>query len=323
MNINNITIPQKLEALQAVVDNPDIAPYDIPYHFYADDIIDNSTPCQPTDKGRALWERFTRHLNTGYKTLTTGERIFWLTKYTGENQPDNQTLLNIVRTTSSTEIRDAAVTYYAAHQCKHGVTDEWRPVLTNILEGYTKASVIVAPIVDEQLIRHAANSDAIAAWLTAHPKASDPLIHRWLHSGDGLIVAAVVRHIDPARLPLIDVDRIVSDTWSNINGMSSAFASVARYLTIPQLNTLLDHGVIDMLDTLIFGSPFSDEQWEMFDKRDHESVKGALWEYRRDMHSLQKERERLFINPDCKFAARVDKSCLSPTWEDGDDWTTM
>lgn len=28
MNINNITIPQKLEALQAVVDDPDIAPYD-------------------------------------------------------------------------------------------------------------------------------------------------------------------------------------------------------------------------------------------------------------------------------------------------------
>ena len=81
--MNTLTIPQKLEALQAVVDNPDIAPYDIPYHFYADDIIDNSTPCQPTDKGRALWERFTRHLNTGYKTLTTGERIFWLTKYTG------------------------------------------------------------------------------------------------------------------------------------------------------------------------------------------------------------------------------------------------
>ena len=76
--MNTLTIPQKLEALQAVVDNPDIGRYDIPYHFYVDvdDIIDNRTPCRPTEQGQALWERFTKHLNTGYKKLTTGERLF-------------------------------------------------------------------------------------------------------------------------------------------------------------------------------------------------------------------------------------------------------
>lgn len=122
----SLTIPQKLEALQAVVDNPDIGWYDTPHHYCTYDIIDDSTPCRITEQGQALWERFTKHLNTGYKKLTTGERLFWLTTYTGENQPDDTQLLDIIRTSTSSEVREAAATHYAARHHEHDVTDTSR-----------------------------------------------------------------------------------------------------------------------------------------------------------------------------------------------------
>jgi hypothetical protein len=212
--MGTLTIPQQLEALQAVADNPDISRDDILLHAWTDDILTPGTPCRMTDKGRALWERFGRHLSQGYKRLTGGERLFWLTAYTGDPQPDDQTLSTIIDATTSPDIRAAAVKYYATHQGKNGVTDgRWDAIIANFLHYafeygnrplYDKALRAVTPIVSEWTIRYATTDDVIAQWLTVHPNAGDPLIRQWLYSGDGLIVAAVIRHIDPARLPLLD-----------------------------------------------------------------------------------------------------------------------
>lgn len=267
--MEKLTIPQKLEALQAVNDNPDINWADIPHHYCTDDIITPGTPCRMTDKGQALWERFTKHLNNGYKKLTTGERIFWLTAYTGDHRPDDTQLLGIARTSTSSEVR------------------------------------------------------VVAAWLNTHPEASDDIIHHWLIDGWDGVVGAAIQSIDPTRLPLVDIPEILDAPHSLSEWTRTSFARVARHLTVPQLEILLDRGIATVTDMLIFGAPFTDEQWKLFDKRDHEAVENALWEYRRYAHSLQKERERLFINPDCEFAARVDKSCLSPAWDKGEDWTTV
>lgn len=333
--MNSLTIPQQLEALQAVADNPDISRDDILLHAWTDDIITPGTPCRMTDKGQALWERFTKHLSQGYKRLTGGERLFWLTAYTGDPQPDDQTLINIIDATTSPDIRAAAVKYYATHQGKNGVTDDvWSAIITKFLRDafeydnrplYAKALSVVAPLVDEQTIRYATTSDAIAQWLTVHPNASDPLVDQWLYSGDGLIVAAVIRHIDPARLPLLNIPRIIGGTHTHTASMRSAFASVARYFTIPQMETLLDNGVTTVSDMLAFGGPYADEQWEFFDKYDHKEVKAALWDYRRYALQHQLVRERLFANPNGRFATKVEESCLKPEEQEqkADGWTTM
>lgn len=317
--MNTLTIPQKLEALQAVVDNPDIGRYDIPYHFYVDvdDIIDNRTPCRPTEQGQALWERFTKHLNTGYKKLTTGERLFWLTAYTGENQPDDTQLLDIIRTSTSSEIREAAATHYAAHHHEHDVTGKWRHVIADILRGVDPDSAtldeIVAPLADEQLIRDTEDGKAVAAWLDTHPEASDDIIHHWLIDGWDGVVGATIQSIDPTRLPHIDIPEILDAPHSLSEWTRTSFASVARHLTVPQLETLLDRGIATVTDMLIYSGPFTDEQWRLFDKRNHEAVETALWEYRRHACALWKEGSRLFTDPTGGFASQVNQTAIEQT----------
>ena len=314
--MNTLTIPQKLEALQAVVDNPDIGRYDIPYHFYVDvdDIIDNRTPCRPTEQGQALWERFTKHLNTGYKKLTTGERLFWLTTYTGENQPDDTQLLDIIRTSTSSEIREAVATHYAARHHEHDVTGKWRHVIADILRGVDPDSAtldeIVAPLADEQLIRDTEDGKAVAAWLNTHPEASDDIIHHWLIDGWDGVVGATIQSIDPTRLPHIDISEILNAPHSLSEWTRTSFASVARHLTVPQLEILLDRGIATVSDMLIYSGPFTDEQWRLFDKRNHEAVEIALWEYRRHVCALWKEGSRLFADPTGDFANQVNQTAI-------------
>lgn len=310
----SITVAQKLEALQAVVGNPDIGRYDIPHHFYVDDIIDNRTPCRPTEQGQALWERFTKHLNTGYKKLTTGERLFWLTTYTGENQPDDTQLLGIIRTSTSSEVREAAATHYAAHRHEHDVTGKWRHVIADILCGVDPDSAtlaeIVAPLADEQLIRDTEDGKAVAAWLDTHPEASDDIIHHWLIDGWDGVVGATIQSIDPTRLPHIDIPEILNAPHSLSEWTRTSFASVARHLTVPQLETLLDRGIATVTDMLIYSGPFTDEQWRLFDKRNHEAVEIALWEYRRHACALWKEGSQLFADPTGGFANQVNQTAI-------------
>lgn len=312
--MNTLTIPQKLEALQAVADNPDIGRYDIPHHFYVDEIIDDRTPCRMTEQGQALWERFTKHLNTGYKKLTTGERLFWLTTYTGENRPDDQTLLNIIRTSTSSEVREAAATHYAAHHHEHDVTDKWRHVIADILRGVDPDSAtlaeIIAPLADEQLIHDTEDGKAVAAWLDTHPEASDDIIHHWLIDGWDGVVGATIQSIDPTRLPHIDIQEILDAPHSLSEWTRTSFASVARHLTVSQLETLLDHGIATVTDMLIYSGPFTDEQWRLFDKRNHEAVETALWEYRRHVRALWKESSRLFTDPTGDFANQVNQTTI-------------
>lgn len=310
----SLTIPQKLEALQAVADNPDIGWYDTPHHYYTDDIITSGTPCRMTDKGHALWERFTKHLNTGYKKLTTGERLFWLTTYTGENQPDDTQLLDIIRTSTSSEVREAAATHYAAHHHEHDVTDKWRDVITDILRGIDPDSAtlaeIVAPLADEQLIRDTEDGKVVAAWLDTHPEASDDIIHHWLIDGWDGVVGATIQSIDPTRLPLVDIPEILDAPHSLSEWTRTSFASVARHLTVPQLETLLDRGIATVTDMLIYSGPFTDEQWRLFDKRNHEAVETALWEYRRHVRALWKESSQLFADPTGGFADQVNQTAI-------------
>lgn len=310
----SLTIPQKLEALQAVVDNPDIGWYDTPHHYCTYDIIDDSTPCRITEQGQALWERFTKHLNTGYKKLTTGERLFWLTTYTGENQPDDTQLLDIIRTSTSSEVREAAATHYAARHHEHDVTDKWRHVIADILHGVDPDSAtlaeIVAPLADEQLIRDTEDGKVVAAWLNTHPEASDDIIHHWLIDGWDGVVGATVQSIDPTRLPHIDIPSILNAPHSLSEWTRTSFASVARHLTVPQLETLLDRGIATVTDMLIYSGPFTDEQWRLFDKRDHEAVETALWEYRRHACALWKEGSRLFADPTGGFASQVNQTAI-------------
>lgn len=308
------TIPQKLEALQAVANNPDINWTDTTHHYYTDDIITPGTPCRMTDKGHDLWERFTKHLNTGYKKLTTGERLFWLTTYTGENQPDDNQLLDIIRTSTSSEVREAAATHYAAHHHEHDVTDKWRHAIADILRGVEPDSEtlaeIVAPLADEQLIRDTEDGKVVAAWLNTHPEASDDIIHHWLIDGWDGVVGATILSIDPTRLPLVDIPEILDAPHSLSEWTRTAFASVARHLTVPQLETLLDHGIATVTDMLIYSGPFTDEQWRLFDKRNHEAVEIALWEYRRHACALWKEGSRLFADPTGGFADQVNQTAI-------------
>lgn len=313
----SLTIAQQLESLQAAIANPDINEYDIPNHYETFDIIDGQN--KPTGQGQALWDRFQRHLKQGYRSLTQGERLFWLTTYMGENQPDDQTLLNIVRTSTSSEIREAATTHYAAHHNEHDVTDKWHAIITDILRGVDPDSAtlaeIVAPLADEQLIRITEDSNAIKAWLNTHPEASDDIIHHWLIDGWDGVVAATVQSIDPTRLPLVDIPEILNAPHYLSEQTRTAFASVARHLTVPQLETLLDRKVVKVNTMLIYGGPYTDEQMDMFDRRDHEAVENALWFYRKEAGELSRERARYFADKDSRFAARIDKSINDETYE--------
>lgn len=172
---------QKLEALQAVVNNPSIDFYDIPYYALTFRIIDwDVKHSSLTKEGRVIWEQFTTHLNAGYKKLTKNELLFWLTKYTGNHQPTSQQLFDIACKTKSTEIFTAVIAYYANHHGKNGMTDEWRATLTDFFSScYSKQTAIeIAPIIDEQLIRNTWDNKMIAAWLKDHPQASAAIIHR-------------------------------------------------------------------------------------------------------------------------------------------------
>jgi hypothetical protein len=76
------------------------------------------------------------------------------------------------------------------------------------------------------------------------------------------------------------------------------------------LETLLDREVVKVSTMLIFSGPFTDEQWRLFDKRDHEAVEIALWEYRRHACALWKECSRLFADPTGGFASQVNQTAI-------------
>lgn len=315
-----LTLTQQLEAMQAVVDNPTIHFYNIPHYARTFRIIDWDTKQSSlTKEGRDIWERFTAHLNAGYKKLTKNERLFWLTAYTGDPQPDDAQLMSILTTSKSPGIRKAALAYYVNHQGKHGVTGEWRTVIVDILHGDDPDSetlgAVVAPLADETLMRATTGGAAIAAWLTAHPQTDDTTINQWLYNGDGNDVAAVIDGIDPKRIPAIDMERITDGTHHNIDAMRDVFARKARYLTVKQMEALLDHGTLNVMSALTYSGPYTDEQLEVLDKHDHEAVNIALWQYRKLLRSLRAEHNRFFADPDSGFAARVQKDTLSETHE--------
>ena len=150
----SLTIAQQLESLQAVIANLGVA----------------------AEQGQALWDRFQRHLKQGYRSLTQGERLFWLTAYTGDPQPDSLQLLDILKESRSREIRKAAVTYYVNHQGRQGVTDDWRATVADLLKTPGELRAIIAPIADETMMRGVCAYDAVAPWMQAHPQAGDETV---------------------------------------------------------------------------------------------------------------------------------------------------
>lgn len=309
-----LTVAQQLESLQAVIANPDIDDYDIPNHYETYDIIDGQN--KPTGQGRALWDRFQRHLKQGYRSLTQGERLFWLTGYTGDPQPDSTQLLDILKESRSRKIRKAAVTHYVNHQGGQGVTDDWRGTVADLLKTPGEPRAIIAPIADDKLMAGVCAHDAVASWMQTHPHACDKTISQWLYGGDGINVAAVVNRLsEPTRLAGVDMQRVMDTVTYGRHEATWAFAWKARFLSVRQLEILLDGGVADVEGMLINGGPYTDEQMDMFDRRDHEAVENALWFYRQEAGKLSRERARHFADKDSRFAARIDKAINDETYE--------
>ena len=309
----SLTIAQQLESLQAVIANPDINEYDIPNHYETFDIIDGT---KPTEQGQALWDRFQQHLNKqGYRSLTQGERLFWLTAYTGDPQPDSTQLLDILNESRSREIRKAAVTHYVNHQGKQGVTDDWRGTVADLLNNPGEPRAIIATIADETMMRGVVAHDAVAPWMQDHPQAGDEIIGQWLYGGDGINVAAVADHLTPERLAAVDMQRVVDVTTYGRREAAWAFARKARFLSVRQLEILLDFADVTGIGSMMtVGGPFTDEQMDMLDRRDHEAVESALWFYRQEAGKLSRERARYFADKDSRFAARIDKSINDETY---------
>lgn len=309
----SLTIAQQLESLQAVIDNPDINEYDIPNHYETFDIIDGT---KPTGQGQALWDRFQRHFKQGYRSLTQGERLFWLTAYTGDPQPTSLQLLYILNESRSREVRKAAVTHYVNHQGKHGVTDDWRATVADLLKTPGEPRAIIAAIADETMMRGVVAHDAVAPWMQAHPQAGGEIIGQWLYGGDGINVEAVVDYLsEPTRLAAVDMQRVVDTITYGHHEAAWAFARKARFLSVRQLEILLDSGFVDVTGMMVVGGPYTDEQMDMLDKRDHETVESALWFYRQEAGKLSRERARYFADKDSGFAARIDKAINDETYE--------
>ncbi|MGO5374269.1 hypothetical protein [Bifidobacterium thermophilum] len=292
--VKSLTIAQQLESLQAVIANLGVA----------------------AEQGQALWDRFQRHLKQGYRSLTQGERLFWLTAYTGDPQPDSLQLLDILKESRSREIRKAAVTYYVHHQGKQGVTDDWRATVADLLKTPGELRAIIAPIADETMMRGVCAHDAVAPWMQAHPQAGDETVDQWLYGGDGINVEAVVDYLsEPTRLAGVDMQRVVDTVTYGRYEATWAFARKVRFLSVRQLEILLDSGFADVEGMLINGGPYTDGQMDMLDKRDHETVESALWFYRQEAGKLSRERARYFADKDSRFAARIDKAINDETYE--------
>lgn len=308
-----LTVAQQLESLQTVITNPDINEYDIPNHYETYDIIDGT---KPTGQGQALWDRFQRHLKQGYRSLTQGERLFWLTAYTGDPQPDSLQLLDILKESRSREIRKAAVTYYVHHQGKQGVTDDWRATVADLLKTPGELRAIIAPIADETMMRGVCAHDAVAPWMQAHPQAGDETVDQWLYGGDGINIETVVDYLsEPTRLAGVDMQRVVDTVTYGRYWATWAFARKARFLSVRQLEILLDSGFADVEGMLINGGPYTDGQMDMLDKRDHETFESTLWPYRQEARKLSYERAQYFADKDSRFAARIDKAINDETYE--------
>lgn len=288
----SLTIAQQLESLQAVIIDLD-----------------------DTAEQEALWDRFQRHLKQGYRSLTQGERLFWLTAYIGDPQPDSLQLLDILKESRSHKIRKAAVTYYVNHQGRQGVTDDWRATVADLLKTPGEPRAIIATIADETMMRGVCAHDAVAPWMQAHPQAGDETVSQWLYGGDGINVAAVVDYLsEPTRLAGVDMRRVVDTVTYGRYEAARAFARKARFLSVRQLEILLDSGFVDVTGLLIIGGPYTDEQMDMFDRRDHEAVEGTLWPYRQEAGKLSHERARYFADKDSRFAARIDKAINDETY---------
>lgn len=310
----SLTIAQQLESLQAVIANPDIDNYDIPHRYMTFDIIVHG---KPTKQGQALWDRFQWHLKQGYRSLTQGERLFWLTEYAGDPQPDSTQLLDILNESRSREIRKAAVTHYVNHQGKQGVTDDWRATVADLLNNPGELRAIIATIADETMMRGVCAHDAVNSWIQAHPQAGDEIIDQWMYGGDGINVAAVVRYLsEPTRLAGVDMQRVVDVTTYGCREAAWAFARKARFLSVRQLEILLDCADVTGIGSMMtVGGPFTDGQMDMLDRRDHEAVESALWFYRQEAGKLSRERARYFADKDSGFAARIDKAINDETYE--------
>lgn len=292
--VKSLTITQQLESLQAVIANLGVA----------------------AEQGQALWDRFQRHLKQGYRSLTQGERLFWLTAYTGDPQPDSLQLLDILKESRSREIRKAAVTYYVHHQGRQGVTDDWRATVADLLKTPGELRAIIAPIADETMMRGVCAYDAVAPWMQAHPQAGDETVDQWLYGGDGINVEAVVDYLsEPTRLAGVDMQRVVDTVTYGRYEATWAFARKARFLSVRQLEILLDSGFADVEGMLINGGPYTDGQMDMLDKRDHETFESTLWHYRQEARKLSYERAQYFADKDSRFAARIDKAINDETYE--------
>ena len=295
----SLTVAQRLESLQAVIINLDINEYDISNHYETFDI----------------WDRFQRHLKQGYRSLTQGERLFWLTASTGDPQPDSAQLLDILNESRSWEIRKAAVTHYVNHQGRQGVTDDWRGTVADLLKTPGEPHAISATIADDKLMTGVQAHDAVASWMQTHPHACDETVDQWLYGGDGINVAAVVDYLsEPTRLAGVDMQRVVDVTTYGHHEAAWAFARKARFLSVRQLEILLDSGFVDVTGMMVVGGPYTDEQMDMLDKRDHETLESALWPYRQEARKLSYERARYYADKDSRFAARIDKSINDETY---------
>lgn len=158
--------------------------------------------------------------------------------------------------------------------------------------------------------------DAVAPWMQAHPQAGDETVDQWLYGGDGINVEAVVDYLsEPTRLAGVDMQRVVDTVTYGRYEATWAFARKARFLSVRQLEILLDSGFADVEGMLINGGPYTDGQMDMLDKRDHETLESTMWPYRQEARKLSYERAQYFADKDSRFAARIDKAINDETYE--------
>lgn len=292
-------IIDQLTVLQTIRDGKAIG--DVKFRAHDAGICDfdgNITP-----DGEYLWHRFEEHCEGGLKQLTAPERLFWIGRYTGEPQPTDRDLKDILDHSASENLRAAVLNRVAD---RPEPTAEWRSTLARFVRNGTdrERRAAIRRIDDEAVVADVTDPIALAAWFAGHTP-SPALTARLAASPDGAVVGVLVHALPDNALQSLDIRAMAGTMAYNRDKAAREFASRVDRLTPGQLAALVETRLASV--TALAGTrPLTDAQWAALDRANHVSTQGALdWWYGDLLDRLAREYRRLFADPDSGLARRM------------------
>lgn len=300
-------IIDQLTVLQTIRDGKAIG--DVKFRAYDAGICDFNGHITPD--GERLWHRFEEHLEAGLKKMTAPERLFWVGRYTGDPQPTDADLKDILDHSTSGGLKAAA----AKRITDRGVVaPEWRGTLIRLVrtgsDGERRAAI--RGIDDETVVADVTDPVALAAWFAGHTP-SGALASRLAAGTDGAVVGVLIHALPDDALRSLDIRAMAGTMIYHRDKAAWEFASRADKLTSSQLAALVETGLASV--NMLAGSrPLTDTQWAALDRADHEGTQNTLdWRYGDLLDRLAGEYRRLFADPDSSLARRMFEERLGRT----------